>query len=241
MIIDLEDAVPNDQKRQARETVAAWLSGERPVYVRVNGATTAWFRADVEALARPGLAGIILPNAEDPAQIAEVVDGIPQEARVIPLLETAVGIWNAREIATGPRVEHLAFGAIDFQLDTGIDGDNEELLYARSRLVLASRVAGTLAPLDGITVALDDAERLRADVIRAQRLGFGGKLCIHPSQVEEVNRGFTLTEREVAWARRVLEAAEAATGAIRFEGEVIDRPRIERAKRIIGWVTTNES
>jgi citrate lyase subunit beta/citryl-CoA lyase len=153
---------------------------------------------------------------------------------VLPLLETALGVWNARVLAQAPRVERLAFGSVDFQLDTGISGDQEELLYARSRLVLASRIAGLLPPIDGVTMALNDMTRLREDVARARRLGFGGKLCIHPKQVETINRGFAPTESERAWARRVLEAVEASgAGALRLDGELIDRPVIERARSIL--------
>ena len=141
-------------------------------------------------------------------------------------------------MAEAPRVERLAFGSIDFRLDAGIDGEAEELLYARSRLVLASRVAGILPPLDGVTAALDDPDRLAEDVDHARRLGFGGKLCIHPKQIEAVNRGFVPSEAEALWARRVLEAAGAAgMEVVRFEGEMIDRPVIERARGILARAT----
>ena len=149
-------------------------------------------------------------------------------------METALGIWNARALAQAPLVERLAFGAVDFMLDTGISGEQEELLYARSRLVLASRVASILPPVDGVTMALDDLTRLQEDVVRARRLGFGGKLCIHPKQVETINQGFVPTEAELAWARRVLEAADSTgVGALRLDGELIDRPEIERARSIL--------
>ena len=149
-------------------------------------------------------------------------------------METALGIWNAGELAQAPLVERLAFGAVDFMLDTGISGEQEELLYARSRLVLASRVASILPPVDGVTMALDDLTRLQEDVVRARRLGFGGKLCIHPKQVETINQGFVSTEAELAWARRVLEAADSTgVGALRLDGELIDRPVIERARSIL--------
>lgn len=234
VILDLEDAVPDGSKAEAREAIAVWLDPDRPVYVRVNGAATEWFEDDLEAVVRPGLAGIVLPKAETPDEISGVGARISEGASVLPLLETAAGVWDARALAESPRVERLAFGSIDFQLDAGIDGEAEELLYARSRLVLASRVAGILPPLDGVTAALDDPDRLAADVDRARRLGFGGKLCIHPRQVEAVNQRFAPSETEVSWARRVLEAAEAAgTGAVRFEGEMIDRPVVERARRIL--------
>ena len=234
VILDLEDAVPVESKAEARAAVAAWLDPDRPAYVRVNGAATEWFEADLEAIARPGIAGVVLPKAETPDDIARVSARIPEGASVLPLLETAPGVWEARGLADTPRVERLAFGSIDFQLDTGIDGEGEELLYARSRLVLASRVAGVLPPLDGVTAALDDPERLAADVDHARRLGFGGKLCIHPDQVEAINHGFAPSKTEVTWARRVLEASEGAgAGAFRLRGEMVDRPVIERARGIL--------
>src|SRR5436305_11579612 len=168
--------------------------------------------------------GVCLPKAELPDQVEQVAARLTSEARVLPLLETALGVWNAGALAQVPRVERLAFGSVDFQLDTGITGDQEELLYARSRLVLASRIASILPPIDGVTMALDDLTRLRDDVARARRLGFGGKLCIHPKQVETINQGFVPPEAELAWARRVLEAARTAgAGALRLNGELIDR------------------
>jgi citrate lyase subunit beta/citryl-CoA lyase len=234
VILDLEDAVEGTQKDQARENVASWLSPERPVYVRINGTGTPWFERDLEVIRMPGVLGVVLPKAEHPEQIAQVAAYLTGEARVLPLLETALGVWNACALAQGRQVERLAFGSVDFQLDTGITGEQEELLYARSRLVLASRIAGILPPVDGVTVALDDMTRLRDDVARARRLGFGGKLCIHPRQVETVNRGFAPTEAEHAWARRVLEAVEATgAGALRLDGELIDRPVIAHARSIL--------
>ncbi len=238
VILDLEDAVPSEKKTETREAVSAWLSPERPAYVRVNGTATPWFWDDLGAAARPGLAEVVLPKAEDPDEISEVTSRLPEEASVLPLLETAAGVWDARALAEAPRVERLAFGSIDFRLDAGIDGEAEELLYARSRLVLASRVAGILPPLDGVTAALDGPDWLAEDVDHARRLGFGGKLCIPPEQIEAVNRGFVPSEAEALWARRVLEAeGAAAMEAVRFEGEMIDRPVIERARGILTRVT----
>lgn len=232
VIIDLEDAVSVEDKLAAREAMASWLSPERPVYVRVNGAETEWFEDDLRAISRPGLAGIILPKAEEPEQVAKVASRLG--APVIPTLETALGAWNARTLAEAPGVERLAFGPVDFRLDTGILGEGEELLYVKTRMVLASRVAGILPPLDGVTVALDDPERLAADVERARRLGFGGKVCIHPRQVGAVNEGFLPTQGEVAWAEKVVRAAETAgSGAIRLGGEFIDPPVVERARAIL--------
>jgi citrate lyase subunit beta/citryl-CoA lyase len=233
VILDLEDAVSAGKKAEARQAIAAWISPERPVYVRINDPATEWYEDDLAAAVRPGLAGIIVPKAEDPEQLAQLASRVG-EIRLVPTIETALGVWNARSVAEAPGVERLAFGSIDLQLDAGITGEGEELLYARSRTVLASRVAGILPPLDGVTVALDDPAQLEADVDRARRLGFGGKICIHPKQVETVNRGFRPSQDEVTWAERVLQAAEGTTsGAINLDGELIDRPVIERAKAVL--------
>ena len=234
VIVDLEDAVPDGQKSFARESVAFWLSADRPVYVRVNGTTTAWFEEDVAAIRRPGLAGVVLPKAEGRGPLAALAALLPDPVRILPIVETAAGVWNVLEIASSPKVERLAFGALDFQLDTGIAGEGEELLYARSRIVLASRVAGILPPLDGVTTGLDAPDALASDIRRARRLGFGGKLCIHPKQVAAINEGFLPTEREIAWAKGVLAAASSSgEGASRRDGQMIDRPVIEQAKRIL--------
>jgi citrate lyase subunit beta/citryl-CoA lyase len=241
VILDLEDAVQSAHKDLAREAVAAWLSPTRPAYVRINGTGTPWFERDLEVVGLPGIMGVVLPKAEHPEQVTQVAACLSGEALVLPLLETALGIWNARVLAKAPRVERLAFGSVDFQLDTGISGEQEELLYARSRLVLASRVASILSPIDGVTMALNDLTRLREDVVRARRLGFGGKLCIHPKQVETINREFAPTDAERVWARRVLEAAETTgAGALQFDGELIDRPVIERAKSILTQAESSE-
>jgi citrate lyase subunit beta / citryl-CoA lyase len=234
VILDLEDAVQSTHKDLAREAVAAWLDPTRPVYVRINAAGTPWFEQDLELVGLPGVQGVVLPKAEHPEQVERLAACLVGQAQVLPLLETALGVWNARVLAQVPGVERLAFGSVDFQLDTGMSGEQEELLYARSRLVLASRVAAILPPVDGVTMVLEDPTRLREEVAHARRLGFGGKLCIHPRQVELINRGFAPTEAERAWARRVLEAAEVTgAGALQLDGELIDRPVIERARSIL--------
>jgi citrate lyase subunit beta/citryl-CoA lyase len=204
------------------------------VYVRINGTDTSWFEQDLELLSLPGVLGVVLPKAERPEQVAQVAGRLTGDGQVLPLVETALSVWNVDGLAQAPRVERLAFGSVDFQLDTGISGEYEELLYARSRLVLASRVASIWPPVDGVTLAFEDLARLQGDVTHARRLGFGGKLCIHPKQVEAVNQGFAPTEAEQDWARQILEAVEASgEGAFRLHGELIDRPVIERARMIL--------
>ena len=137
-------------------------------------------------------------------------------------------------IATAPGVVRLAFGSVDFQLDLGIEGDRDELLMARSQLVLASRLAGLLPPVDGVTMTLDDTEALARDVTYARRLGFGGKLAVHPRQVAAINDGFSPSPADVEWARRVVAAAsEAGDNALRLDGKLVDRPVIERARALL--------
>lgn len=243
VIIDLEDAVSVDQKVHARESVSAWLSADSPVYVRINGTDTEWFEGDLAAVVRPGLAGVVLPKAETREQMLMLANKLPAEMRIVPIIETALGVWNVLEIAKSPKVERLAFGSVDMQLDIGCSGDNESFLYSRSSLVLASRIAGILPPLDGVTVALDDAEQLLSDIQNALKLGFGGKLCIHPKQAGQINNGFLPGEKEVEWAKAVVKAVEeSGDGAVRLGGNMIDRPVIERARRVLLMVAqTKES
>jgi citrate lyase subunit beta/citryl-CoA lyase len=231
-LIDLEDAVAADDKASAREAVAGWLAPSKPVYLRINGADSDWFDDDLPLLRRPGVRGVVLPKAEQAATVARIRGAAPQ-LPIVALIESAVGLRSVDALAaTG--VARLAFGSVDFQLDLGIPGEREELLFARSALVLASRLAGLPPPIDGVTVALDDPAQLADDIAYARRLGFGGKLCIHPRQVEAVNTGFLPPAADIAWARRVLDAANQAAGnAVRVDGKMIDRPVIDRARAIL--------
>jgi citrate lyase subunit beta/citryl-CoA lyase len=231
VILDLEDAVPPAEKSQAREEVMKWLSPDKPVLVRINSADTEWFRDDIAVCSKPGVAGVMLAKAER----VEDIDVIAQRVRVIvPLIETAQGFANAPALAQARSVQRLAFGSIDFQVDLGISGEWEELLFFRSQLVLASRLAGIQAPIDGVSTAIDDPDQVRADTLRGRRLGFGAKLCIHPKQVAPVNAGFRPTQEEVAWARRVLDAMVAAQGAaVSVDGKMVDRPVMLKAEQII--------
>lgn len=233
VIVDLEDAVPPADKTQARDALAAWVAAEHPVLVRINGAETPWFADDLAIGRLPGVRGIVLPKAERIDDVAAVARHVAPDAVVIPLIESARGYADARAIAEVPGVQRLAFGSLDFELDLGIRGD-EDLLHFRSGLVLASRLAGVLAPVDGVTTALTDRARLVADTERARRLGFGAKLCIHPSQVDGVNDIFSPAVEEVAWAQRVLDAVAATKGsAVAVDGKMVDAPVITKAAAIV--------
>lgn len=234
VIVDLEDAVAPADKGAAREAVAAWLSPDRPVYLRINAADTEWFADDLELVGHPGVAGVVLPKAEAADVLARVAVRLAPAAVLLPLVETGFGVARAETLAAQPRVLRLMFGTIDFQLDLGIDGEGEELAFFRSKLVLASRLAGVQPPIDGVTTAIRDLDRLQADTQRARRMGFGGKLCIHPDQVATVNRAFAPSDEELAWAHRVVEAAGAADGAaVAVDGKMVDRPVLLRAQRMI--------
>jgi citrate lyase subunit beta/citryl-CoA lyase len=236
VIIDLEDAVSPADKPAARDAVRAWLGtgpGERQVVLRINAAATEWFEQDLALCAHAGVAAVMLPKAESAAQVALVLAAGARA--VLPLIESAAGFAALDDIARAPGVLCLAFGAIDFQVDLGMrDALEDELLYFRSQIVLASRLAGIAPPIDGVSTAIDDAVQLRSDVQRTRRLGFGGKLCIHPRQLAEVHAGLAPGAEEIAWARRVLEAAAAAGGsAIALDGKMVDKPVMRRAETIL--------
>lgn len=233
VIVDLEDAVAPADKDSARSALAAALDPARPVMVRVNGADTPWFPQDLELLGHPGVAAAVLPKAEDPEDVAVVVAAAAGKP-VLPLIESALGFEQRMALAHAPGVERLVFGQIDFQADMGMRCNEEELLPFRVALVLASRLADIAPPIDGPTTAFDDEALLRADAQRARRLGFGGKLCIHPRQVAVVNECFVPSADEMAWARRVIEADTGAGGAaVAVDGKMVDRPVVLRAQAIL--------
>jgi citrate lyase subunit beta/citryl-CoA lyase len=233
VILDLEDAVPAPDKARAREAIAAWLTPRHPVMLRLNGADSEWFRDDLALCRQPGVAAVLLPKAERAADVAAVLAA--GASTVLPLIESAAGFAALAQLAAAPGVQRLVFGSLDFRIDLGMhDAHEDELLAFRSQLVLASRLAGLQAPVDGVTTAIDEPARLRDDVLRARRLGFGGKLCIHPRQVGEVHACFVPTDAQRAWARRVLDAAAASSGAaVAVDGEMVDTPVILRAQAIL--------
>ncbi len=235
VIIDLEDSVSPGLKDAARDSLGLWLQDhpEIQVYLRTNGTETAWFGKDITLCHLPAVRGIVLPKAESAAQLSEVAHRVHGKP-LLALIETALGMAAARDIATIPGVHRLLFGSIDFQADLGIEGDDDALLAFRSMLVLASRLGGLEAPVDGVTTALDDPEVLARDTARARRLGFGGKLCIHPRQVAAVNAGFLPKAQDVDWARRVLQAIRTSQGAaVSVDGTMVDTPVVKRAQAIL--------
>jgi len=237
VILDLEDAVPAADKDAARKAVIHWLglreAGPSPqILVRINASSAPQHEADVQAC-RHGVDGVVLPKSERVDELARLARALPGVA-LLPLIETALGFAAAPDLAHAPAVQRLVFGSIDFQHDLGIEGDGEELLLFRSQLVLHSRVASLAAPVDGVCTALDDAPRIHAEALRARRLGFGAKLCIHPRQIAPVHDALAPTAAQLDWARRVLAAAHAAAGAaVALDGAMVDRPVILRAQALL--------
>ncbi|TDN59211.1 CoA ester lyase [Paraburkholderia sp. BL10I2N1] len=234
VIVDLEDAVSEADKGPARQHVAdamaAFAASTTRVYLRINGFGTPWFGEDLSLLALGGLDGVVLPKAESALALEAVARATARP--ILPIIESALGVWQVLEVAQMPGVERLVFGSVDFELDVDCSGSGEALLYARSRIVLASRVAGLLPPVDGVTVTLDDAAQLATDASSARNLGFGGKLCIHPKQIAQVNAAFSPSEEDLAKAREVVEAfARAGGGAVSVNGRMVDLPVLLKARR----------
>lgn len=233
VLLDLEDAVPPEQKARARAQVREVLASHPEAWVRVNAPGTAEAEADLDAIAGR-CAGIRAPKTES----AGDVDWIAERAPGVPLtctVESALGLVRAFEIASHPATRQLAYGGADLALDLGVEGGWEDTLYARSAVVVASRAAGKEAPCDGVFAKLDDEEGLREAAGAARRLGYFGKSALHPRQVPVINEVFTPGRDELEWARRVVEAFRRSGGAAtRLEdGEFVDLPIAERARRLL--------
>jgi len=237
IVLDLEDAVAPEAKGQARACVRRWIDGRRSeagrVVVRINDAGSAWHGGDLGLVSGGGFGAAMLAKAEDPAQIDALAAALGPAGRILPLVETATGMWNVERLARATRVERLVFGTIDYAVDLDLSGDERGLAVPSAQMALASRCAGIASPVAGVTAAIDDEERLVADVAFARAYGFGAKLCIHPRQVPIVRRAMAPTPEEIEWARRVLAAAEGAGGAVRVDGKMVDRPVVLRARALL--------
>ncbi|AVH94207.1 MULTISPECIES: HpcH/HpaI aldolase/citrate lyase family protein [Streptomyces] len=230
VILDLEDAVAAPDKDRAREHVAAWLGTGNSAVVRINAPGTPWCDDDLAVATRFG-APVMVPKSDDPAVLADVARRTAGESFLIPLVETAAGIERAVEVCATNGAVRVALGNVDLAGQLGIAHDDHvALTYARSRLVSASAAVGLCAPIDGVTTAVKDLAALTADVAYARRLGFTGKLCIHPGQVAVVAERFAPTESEREWARSVVAAGDSVTVV---DGHMVDKPVLERARRIL--------
>lgn len=241
VILDLEDAVAEDEKSQARRQVTASLTSlpASRVVVRINSTDSPWYDEDVHALrgfaseagVRPT---VMLPKAETAAQVLDLDD-----FDVVALCETARGVMNARPIAEAPNCVALLWGSEDLALSLGAPGarDTDGRLrassaFARQCILFAARAAGKVA-IDAVFVDLDNAAGLTRETREAAALGFDAKACIHPSQVSVVHHAFAPSVPEIEWAVDLLAAAVGAPGVFRHNGQMIDAPILARARRVV--------
>lgn len=235
VVVDLEDAVAQNDKDTARRTAIEAIDGLDPgstvVLVRVNPAASPWFAEDVVAVASSRAAGVVLPKLERVEDLARLSGLLPDGAVVVAGLETARGVADCRALLSAG-VDAAYFGAEDYIADLGgrrtTGGD--EVLYARSRVCLAARLTGTPA-IDQAVVAVRDAERFRADAEQGRALGYQGKICLHPTQVTISREVFTPSEEEITHAWAVVAAGASGVGVV--AGQMVDEVHVRVAAALL--------
>jgi citrate lyase subunit beta/citryl-CoA lyase len=229
IVLDLEDAIDGSLKQQARENVVGWLEGGGSAWVRINDWTTVDWSDDIAALVgAPGLAGVMLAKTEAAEQVTDTFQRLGGSTPVISLIESALGIEDAADIARARGAYRLAFGSGDYRRDTGASNTPLAMAYPRTRLVLASRIGGLPGPIDGPTVASTHPV-LREQAADAVALGMTGKLCLDSEQPAVINESMSPSPADVAWALDFLAEFEADGRVIR-DGS--DKPRLARAETI---------
>jgi len=248
VIMDLEDAVAAETKVTARETVLSQLAtgdfGLREVAVRINGSDTEWQTDDLAAFSQAPIQAIVLPKVETHSQVRDIgaaMDrlGYAPSVGLWLMAESPAGILNARGYCRAhPRVQALLLGTSDLAkgLRVPVSRERSGLLYALSQAVMVAREAG-IDVLDGVSLALDDPEGLRAECEQGRDLGFDGKTLIHPKQIDIANDVFAPTEATIAQATAVVEAwAEARSrgdGLCVLEGRLIENLHVIEAERVL--------
>jgi citrate lyase subunit beta / citryl-CoA lyase len=256
IMLDIEDGVAPNEKNMARRLIGEALGRPKDPksparFVRINAIGHARMDADLDAVVRPGLEGLVLPKVETAEEVMKVDAILTQRERqrkmpagIVKLLvaiESPRGLLNAPAIAgRSPRVCGLMFGAEDFGRELGLptarEGEARDMLYARSALVIAAASAHVQA-VDGVWVDLSDTEGLTNFALQSRRLGFSAMSAIHPSQIDPINQMFSPTPEEIDYAEKVVQAFEEANargdGSIAFGGQLIDRPIVERARRAL--------
>lgn len=237
VIVDFEDAVAAEQRPAARATLGDYLDdhADTRIVLRINNDPV--FLDDDLAFAtryKSWIAAIMLPKIQDTAPVARVAAlGRP----VWGLLESPVGLFALAQLVSVPGLARLGLGSVDFAQASGLDvhsaGGRAVLDQARAELVLRSAAADLAPPLNSPYTDFKDRDGLRAAATRAAGMGFGGMLCIHPSQVETVQQAFAPSAEQLAWAERVIAGAREHQGAFQLDGEMIDAPVLARAERLI--------
>ncbi|MCP2022234.1 UNVERIFIED_ORG: (S)-citramalyl-CoA lyase [Pseudomonas reinekei] len=241
VIVDLEDAVQENLKEQARDNLERFLSDhpQARILVRVN-APDHWAHAADLKLCRQhaGVIGILLPKAESAEHVLTAAN---TQKPIWPIIESAKGLAGLQAIARAQGVERLSFGSLDLGLDlnltTGSPAAEEFLSHARYAVLLATRVAGLAPALDGVFPAIQDTVGLHSTVQFARDMGFGGALCIHPSQVAIIHQALKPGLEELLWAQRIMDAARSGEGVFVLDGQMVDAPVIGRAQAILARAT----
>jgi citrate lyase subunit beta/citryl-CoA lyase len=230
LILDLEDGVDPSRRRVAREAVRRWLSSGHGAWVRINERESPDWNLDLDALqGLDSLLGVMLAKAETSAQVAETFVALGRRMPVIALIETAVGLENAGDIARAEGVVRLAFGSGDYRHDTGADATDGAMAYPRSRLVVASRASRLPGPIDGPTVGGSRAH-LREGCEVASSHGMTGKLCLKHEDGAVINEALSPSATDIDWARQFLHDFDRDGGTVR-DGS--DPPRLRRARKIL--------
>ncbi|MGA5688734.1 HpcH/HpaI aldolase/citrate lyase family protein [Cytobacillus pseudoceanisediminis] len=255
VIFDLEDAVAINEKEIARERAKNYLlnyPAEKDVYIRINDFTTVYWRKDIECAVESGAKGIIVPKAESGSNMKVIcqtaLELLERAGRkgdlfeVLPLIETASGVHFAYEIANSHSlVPRLVFGSIDYSLDIDCEltDGGEELYFARSQVVNASRAAGIGSPVDAVYPDLSNEEGLYREAVRARISGFKSKLSIHPKQINAIHQVFTPDEKALEEAREIVEAFEEAelngSASISVRNKLVDYPVYKKAKGLLHY------
>ncbi|WP_422403261.1 HpcH/HpaI aldolase/citrate lyase family protein [Pseudomonas sp. GZD-209] len=244
VIVDLEDAVEEAAKEQARDNLEAFLVAHPQVQllVRVNAPGHWSHEADLALCQRhDAVRGILLPKAET---VEHVQRAHATGKAIWPIIESARGLVALPQLAASAGVERLSFGSLDLGLDlnlrTGSEAAEQVLAQARYAVLLHSRAAGLAAPLDGVFPAIQDVEGLRRHTELARDMGFAGALCIHPSQVKVIHRALQPSAAELDWARRVVAGAEGGAGVFTLDGEMVDAPVILRAHATLARIAHDD-
>ena len=230
VILDLEDAVDPAKKGEARDNVLRWLEAGNAAWVRINERPSSFWADDVAALTGcANLKGIMLAKVEDAAHVADTSDALGDDVRVIALIESALGIEEARAIACAKGAFRLAFGSGDYRKDTGTAADDLAMAYPRSRLVVASRIGNLPGPIDGPTISSSHSV-IREKTEVAVALGMTGKLVIDQDKITVINEAISPTRSDIDWALAFLADFESRGRVVR-DGS--DLPRLGRAEKIV--------
>ena len=233
--VDLEDAVPPDQKTEARLAVREALDRTGGFGVRVNSPRTPWGKDDVAALCDLAPDFVMIPKADAPDDVDQVRDwlGAAFTGGIIPIIESAEGLYRSWETLAANGVSAALFGGGDFSADLGVSMDWEPLLFARSQCVAACARA-QIPAIDVPYLDVQDDDGLASETERSKQLGFQARACIHPRQVETVNRVFTPSQSEVETAQAIIEAFDQAEGgAALLNGKLIEKPVFLGAQRTL--------